>query len=411
MGWNEANKVQALTENDLSLAVIHQFVRESASAETFEAVYNAFVNVLYQAFRIEDILVYEFVPKKQRLYCYGQHGSAKRKIPQSAGFDDTLIGTVARDQFSILVPDASLQNHFPLEKGFSSALCVPVQFNGELFGVICSFHPQAGFFREEHRRLYELISEIAASLLARIRQKIELNHLKVALEQLLEDKKAALHLAVETVSNQFSELKFQRDKKEILLREVHHRVNNNLQIISSLVSLYLSETREPDRHTLSDIQSRIQILSSIHLILLKSLELSEISLTGFLDDLVSSLRYNLSGYYLDIRFSTRGIEAPFSFNTLIPLGMLIHELVQLAIRRFWSEGQVSEIGLLISKDIGSGLVSLEMKGENCGPAKDIPLINENVQRTIVHALCDQLEGNLVEMDPGTCRWKFVFREI
>lgn len=94
--------------------------------------------------------------------------------------------------------------------------------------------------------------------------------MKQTLEQHLASKKAALDVAIETVSNQFDELKQHRNRKELLLKEVHHHVNNNLQIISSLVSLYLNETQEPNFQTLKQIQSRIQILSTIHLILLKS---------------------------------------------------------------------------------------------------------------------------------------------
>lgn len=411
MGSNAGNKVQTLAENDFSVAVTHQFVRASASAETYEAVYSAFVQVLYKSLGIKDTLVFGAVPREKKLYCCNRSSRGGKRITDAIPFGDSLVGTVAKDQFSILVTDIALQNKYPIDAGFCSALCVPVQFNGELFGVICSLHKQVGFFNEEHRRLYELVAEIAASLLARIRQKIELNHLKLKLEQLLEDKKEALHIAVETVSNQFSELKFQRDKREILLREVHHRVNNNLQIISSLVSLYLNETQEPDHKTLREIHSRIQILSSIHLILLKSLELNEISLDGFLEDLASSLRYNSAGNYLTVNYTTQGIEAPFSFNTLIPMGMLIHELVQLAVQKFWKEGETAEITLCISRETGSNLVKLEMTGENRGAVQAATLLNENVRRTIVHALCEQLEGNLVEMHPEVCEWKFMFSEI
>ncbi len=411
MGWNGGNKVQVLTENDFSVAVTHQFVRESASAETYEAVYNAFVNVLSKALQIDEISVFEVVAKEKKLYRCSRTSSGAPTNAQAIAFGKGLVGHVAKRQISILISDSSLQNDYKLGQGLYSALCIPVQFNGELFGVICSFHPVPGFFNDEHRRLYELIAEIAASLLARIRQKIELNHLKITLEKLLEDKKAALHIAVETVSNQFSELKFQRDKREILLREVHHRVNNNLQIISSLVSLYLSETKEPDHKTLREIQSRIQILSSIHLILLKSLELNEISLNGFLEDLTASLRYNSSGNYLVLKFSTKGIKAPFSFNTLIPMGMLIHELVQLAAHKFWEEGTTAEMHLHISKEADSSLVHLEMLGKNYGDYRNGSLQNENVQQTIIHALCEQLEGNLIEMNPEACKWRFTFKEI
>lgn len=409
MGWSERNNIQLLTDNDSSICVAHNFVRASAAAESFEEVYNAFVKVFYDAMQIEQSAIFEVLPKEKKVYrCVNREDLLE--TANIYDFGEGLIGTVAKSQRSVLISDSKLSNKYKMHEGEFSALCVPIQFQGELFGVVYSFHSSSGFFNDRHLKLYELIAEIAASLLARIRQKIELNHLKITLEKLLEEKKAALNIAVETVSNQFSELKFQRDKREILLREVHHRVNNNLQIISSLVSLYLKETKEPGHQTLKAIQSRIQILSSIHLNLLKSLELNEISLVGFLEDLCASLRYNSTDNYVILKFTTQEIRSHLGFNTLIPMGMLIHELAQLAIQKFWDPKELVELDIHIEFNPESQIFELEIQGKNHGTSKGSHE-NENVQHTIIQALCEQLEGDLIETDPSECKWKFTFREV
>ena len=412
MAWSDKNNQQLFTDNDLSIAVVQSFVHASDAAETFEEINDALLKVLAESMGTEYTSIFELIPKENKVF-----QRVKRSLHPGAvfcreeyAFGECMIGTVAQTQQSILVADSRLSELYNDSESVFSAICVPVQFHGELMGVVFSCHTTPGFFQEQHRKLHELIAEIAASLLARIRQKIELNHLKIKLEHLLEEKKEALDIAVETVSNQFSELKFQRDKKEILLREVHHRVNNNLQIISSLVSLYLSETKNPGKETLRTIQSRIQVLSSIHLILLKSLELSEISVSGFLEDLCGSLRYNSSSNYLSLKFTTDNIQSSLSFNTLIPMGMLIHELVQLSVAKFWEPQELVELMIHLSLNPDSSLYELEITGVNCGAAKR-DVANENVQQTIIKALCEQLEGGIIETDAENCTWKFTFREV
>ena len=97
-----------------------------------------------------------------------------------------------------------------------SILSVPILSNGKLFGVISAFEKNADFFNLKYQKLFELIAEIAGSLLSRILQKEELNQLKQTLEKHLESKKVALDVAIETVSNQFDELKQHRNSFRVL---------------------------------------------------------------------------------------------------------------------------------------------------------------------------------------------------
>lgn len=409
---HQESKNAVFNDPEFLTVVARDFVRASASAETFEEVYAAFLKVFIGSLNLENSHIFEVLPKENKVYrCLG-HEKEPSDFSQmgTLDFGEGIVGTVAESQRPVLIRESVQKEPTDIQPEVS-VLCVPIQFHGELFGVIYSSHTSPGFFTDQHLSLFELTADIAASLLARIRQKIELNHLKITLEHLLEDKKAALDIAVETVSTQFSELKFQRDKKEILLREVHHRVNNNLQIISSLVSLYLSETKEPGHQTLKEIQCRIEILSSIHLILLKSLELNQTSLAEFLADLSSSLRYICKDNYLVLNCDTGNIETPLSLNTLIPLGMLTHELVLLAIRKYWKVSDVVEINLTLNIDELPNHYSLVVQGSNCGKSKNEILNHETVQQTIIQALCEQLEGEMIETDTEECQWSFKFKEI
>lgn len=389
---------------DSSLGVALRFVQASSYAETYEEVYQAITIVLRNELKFDQTLIYDFSLIDKKLFAFQ---SEKKGHPNSfINLGEGVVGRVAIEQKS------EVFSHEMEDEGGKLVyqMCVPIAFHGNLFSVV-ETHRYHTEFSPTELKLTEFIAEIAASLLARIRQKSELNELKEKLEQLLEEKKAALTIAVETVSNQFSELKYQRDKREILLREVHHRVNNNLQIISSLVSLYLNQTKKPDHNTLLAVQSRIQILSSIHLILLKSLELNEISVDGFLTDLCGSLRYHTNSNYLSLDFSTEDIQKPLSFNTLIPLGMLIHELIQMAVHKYWNNDSIVELTINLTHDASNDTFELQLQGKDCIAKHSDAAPDFQVQQTIIEALCDQLEGDLIEFDAEKCVWRLSFTEI
>lgn len=391
-----------VTDDDKTIELVQRFVHLSSAAENFESVYLSFVTVFENYLGVKNISVYDIIPKEKKLVSVIKNNLIVPKDNvEFVHFSDEIIGTVARTEESVLI-NSTAENY--------SILSVPIQSNGKIFGVISASDSKCNFFNHFHQKLFELIAEIAGSLLSRILQKEELNQLKQTLEKHLASKKAALDVAIETVSNQFDELKLHRNKKELLLKEVHHRVNNNLQIISSLVSLYLNETHEPNFQTLKEIQSRIQILSTIHLILLKTIESNEISLQRFFEDLTAALRYNVQSNYLVLTFSIKGIEHNFNFNTLIPLGMLINELIQLSVQKHWKSDATIKIDIEISTLFFGESYQIELIGKSPIEHTVSPQ-NEQVNKTIIDALCEQLEGELEETVGESCHWKFTFKEI
>ncbi len=395
-------KVENRSSDDVTIELVQKFVQFSSAADNFESVYLSFITVFENYLGLENISVYEIIPNEKKLVSVVRNNMLISKDNgETVFYSDENIGTVARTETSSLVNSES-ENY--------SFLCVPIQSNGKLFGVISAVENKCHFFNLKYQKLFELIAEIAGSLLSRIIQKNELNQLRQTLEKHLESKKVALDVAIETVSNQFDELRQHRNRKELLLKEVHHRVNNNLQIISSLVSLYLKETHEPNIQTLKEIQSRIQILSTIHLILLKSIESNEISLQRFFEDLTAALRYNIQSNYLVLNFSVKEIKSNFNFNTLIPLGMLMNELIQLSVEKYWKKEETIEMDIEISTLFFGESYQIEIIGKS--PIQHvISPQNEHVNKTIIEALSEQLEGDLEEITGESCGWRFTFQEI
>lgn len=119
-----------------------------------------------------------------------------------------------------------------------SEIAVPIIISEEVIAVIGSEARVPFFYTEIHRKIFEVIAIISAGAIRRIRENNSLIKVKSQLEEEVLQKSSDLNRVIDVLSNQYSELKYQHEKMELLIQEVHHRVNNNLQIISSLLSLY-----------------------------------------------------------------------------------------------------------------------------------------------------------------------------
>lgn len=403
------------SDSEFLLQVIHNFIKFSSSAETFQEVFWAITKNFMDSLKIEDCVVYEALPHQRKIIQRAAHGE---KNPNGEVIQNLLTldygvgiaGWVAENQETVCIGDTSIDSRYIKDDAIRfSEISVPIQFNGELFGVIDSENSEKNYYTQQHIQLFELIAELASTLLVRIRQKEELNDLKSELEKLLDNKRKALDEAIETVSEKVSELKHQEEKKEILIREVHHRVNNNLQILSSLINIYLTENENINRNHLKEIQQKIQTLSSIHLILLKSVENNKPSLQDFLLDLIASIRYMNESNYLVLNAQTW--VPNFSMNTLIPLGMLINELINHSISKYWKTGETIELTISVIFNPNSFFI-LEIT-----TIKDL-IIEQNLSEypTLLEAFVNQLDGEILPIEQQKIKnqsilWKLKLKEI
>jgi two-component sensor histidine kinase len=397
---------------DLLLEVIHNFLKFTSTAETYQEVFTAITKNFMEMLHIEECVVYEAFPKQGKLFQRAIHGSINPKGEmnnriQEINYGEGIVGWVAENQQTICSPNNLKEPRYIVDRFMNlSELAVPIQFNGELFGVIDAENSKENYYTEQHVQLFELIADFAANLLIRIRQKDELENLKLELEELLDEKNQALEYAIEKVSNQVSELKYHQEKKEILLREVHHRVNNNLQILSSVINIYLTETEHIDAETLREIKNKIQTLSSIHLILLKSVENNKTKVIDFLLDLIASIRYMNQSNYLILEAISSISFLPM--NTLIPLGLLINEVVNASAELYWEKGEAVEIMIHLEEEGNELLLVLKTSKEfHLKQLNKLKAVNQ----ILIESYINQLDGENLASKDESILWKIKLCQI
>jgi two-component sensor histidine kinase/ligand-binding sensor domain-containing protein len=214
------------------------------------------------------------------------------------------------------------------------------------------------------------------------------------------------------VADRTKEIARERDINEVLLREVHHRVKNNLQIIVSLLNL---QSRFIKDNTLlgvfSEIQNRVRSMSLIHQKMYQSKDLSTLNIVGYITDLSNSLisTYSLTGKIkLDIQVNlTR-----FKSDTLTPLGLIINEVISNSLKYAFRDDQEGTILVRLNR-MPSGKLQMLIGDDGVGLPADFDFQSTDSFGTeLIAALTEQLNGTIiVRRDmPGTV-YQIDFEEI
>ena len=190
-------------------------------------------------------------------------------------------------------------------------------------------------------------------------------------------------------------------EKEVLLKEIHHRVKNNLQVISSLLSLQSSATSDPNaQEQLRESQNRIRSMALIHERLYQSENLARINFEEYVRNLGAYLfrSYNVQG----IRFLYTIDACTLSVDSAIPCGLIINELVSNSLKYAFkgrSEGEI-EIGFAIVKKT---MAVLSVRDNGIGFPPDVDFRStKTLGLQLVNTLAAQINGTIgLIRDRGT----------
>jgi PAS domain S-box-containing protein len=199
------------------------------------------------------------------------------------------------------------------------------------------------------------------------------------------------------------QLKASIREKEVLLREVHHRVKNNLQVISSLLSLqsgFIEDPREQARFT--DCQHRIRSMALIYQSLSQTESMAQTDFGAYLQTLASDL---CRAYAIDterIRLGTSVENITLTIDTAVPCALLAHELVSNCLKHAFPYGQAGDVRIAFRRE-RDGKLQLEVGDNGVGlPDTVPPHIAKSFGLQLVDILCEQLHAAIeVRRHPGT----------
>lgn len=201
-------------------------------------------------------------------------------------------------------------------------------------------------------------------------------------------------------------------EKEALLREIHHRVKNNLQVISSLMSLQADRISDDEaRKMLKESQTRIRSMAFIHEKLYQSRDLSKVDFASYIRSLAASL---FQSYMLDpgqVRLETDLEDVGIDINSAGPCGLLVNELISNALRHAFPAGRKGTVRIGLRRET-DGTIMLRVADDGIGLPETLDIRKaDSFGLQILGLLVEQLDAKIdLDRTNGTT-FTISFREL
>jgi PAS domain S-box-containing protein len=192
-------------------------------------------------------------------------------------------------------------------------------------------------------------------------------------------------------------------EKDVMLREIHHRVKNNMQVISSLLRLQARVIPDPAlQSALNASQERIRSMALIHEKLYKSENLSRINFGDYIRDLVNRLMFMAGGTAASVDFEIDADNVELDINQAIPCGLIVNEIVSNSLKHAFPDGRSGAVHVEMKKEEPSRL-KLVIRDDGIGIPENVDIRNPStLGLQIVSDLVGQLDGTIeIEHGKGT----------
>ena len=268
----------------------------------------------------------------------------------------------------------------------------------------------ADAFNEMAERLYARDKQIAAEIGERNRAEQALRIARDGLEQRVIERTIELQQANDRLEEELAQriqaetqIKAALEEKEVLLREIHHRVKNNLQVTSSLLRLQANHTDDPvTMGILQESQHRVRSMALVHERLYQSSDLSRIPARVYIEDL---LRYLSDSYELEpdqVALDITVDDIAIDIDTAIPCGLIVNELVSNAYKHAFPDGRKGRIEVTLHGS-ENRLSSIAVRDDGVGFQTPIEVAKaRSLGLQLVTSLSKQLGGTVeFHNDQGT----------
>jgi len=191
-------------------------------------------------------------------------------------------------------------------------------------------------------------------------------------------------------------------EKETMLKEIHHRVKNNLQVVSSLLGLQSSYLQdEKTREIFQESQDRVRIMANIHTMLYQSEDLARVDFGGFIRDLVGRLQqsYGIAGSPIEVHIDIADVS--LTIETSIPCGLILNELASNALKHAFPEGRGGKVNIRMATAADQFMLKVQDNGIGFPVAVDF-LNPRSLGLELVRLLVEQINGAIdLQVEGGT----------
>ena len=261
-------------------------------------------------------------------------------------------------------------------RGYQSVLCLPLRDGPRTFGLLCLDSVEVRKVSAGETKLLQELADNLAFGVGAIRSRVERRRAEDDLVSSLKE-------------------------KEALLKEVHHRVKNNLQVIASLLRL---EGRRIDhsvtKAVLAQMQGRIQSMALLHETLYRSGDFSRIDLAAYLTQLSSQLFRAVCAQPDVVRLKLDLAPVLIEIDQAIPCGLIVNELASNSLKHGFPEGRSGHVSIGLRLAGKGASITLSVSDNGVGLPKDFDLQKtHSLGLQLVSDLARQLQGSL-SIGPG-----------
>lgn len=352
---NAISKIHTLQRNDI------------------DAIMREFAQRILATFRIERMSVWILNSTKDQLVSMGEFDTRDQSFKKNNVLEKNKFPTYfeAIQNNEILLIENMLFNATTIElleeytkpNNVLSLMDIPLRIEGELIGVMCfekTGSIERVFSSDEQTFAMSLAIVFASTLEARQRRAIQ--------HQLQEELK----------------------EKEILIKEIHHRVKNNLAVVSSLMSLQANKSKDEFHRSLfNESRNKINAISDLHSNVYQRESISSLSMFDYLSELINNLREFYSNTNENIQIIADIEQISIPMNKALPLALIINELVTNSFKHAFKNSAKGNIKVKM-KSFGNDL-KLTVTDNGSGFETDTKA-STSLGLEIIKDLVDQLNG-------------------
>jgi len=359
-----------------------------------------------------DCIVYLLDEEQNHFYQAAAHGP-KNPVdfdinnPILIKHGEGIVGSVAASGIGEIVNDTRNDDRYLLDDEIRlSEITIPIVSNGKVIGIVDSEHPEANFYSKDDLDVLNTIASMSSVKLEEVKIQQELLEHKSMLENIVLEKTRELQSTVLELQESNAEISTQNKEKEILIKEIHHRVKNNLQILSSLMNLQsASSSNESEQEVFQDCRNRIISMSTIHDHLYTGGSMTEINAKQYMEEVLDDL-LRAFGVLHQVQLDFEVEELHFDIDTSIPLGLIYNEIIVNSIKH-GIKNKEGRLGVSLVKN--KELVTLKI--QDSGEGFDLEKEHTSMGMELIDTLTSQLDGEVSYQcdDSGTtCTLTFPF---